>query len=208
MTACAAPAEDEAVPEAAETTEDAVGILQSAPLAHGEMRRIATPPGMPKPYEQPDSTGLFEERGKCGPTAVANTLLLYWVGVTPAQADQGGAHHWLIGTMGRQIASYLRNEHSELGCSLQHPADGAAFLRNQLSTGHPVMVWFNTENLNSHWVTAVGTRGTGDAEVVIVMSWGSYYSIPLKKLVAAWSNVYGIHNPAVVCADKTTLMQR
>lgn len=200
MTACGVPADDE---PSAELTEDAIEI-QSSPLANGDMKRIAQPAGMPKPYEQPDSTGLFEERGKCGSTAVANMLMLYWVDVSPQQADRGGVH-WLIGTMGRQIESYLRNEQTELGCTLQHPRDGAVFLRSQLSTGHPVMVWFNTEGLGSHWVTAVGTRGTGDAEVVIVMSWGSYYSIPMKKLVGAWRNVYGIHNPAVVCAEKTVL---
>lgn len=209
ITACAAPTEgDERTPEPeVEATEDAIEV-QSAPLADGEMKRIPQPAGMPKPHEQPDSTGLFDERGKCGPTAVANTLKLYWVDVTPAQADQGGAHHWLIGTMGRQIASYLQNDHPELGCSLQHPLFGASFLRKQLSTGHPVMVWFNTSGLGSHWVTAVGTQGTGDAEVVIVMSWGNYYSIPMKKLVGAWRNVYGIRNPAVVCTAKTVLLSR
>jgi hypothetical protein len=204
LTACAAPTDDEPSPEA---TEDALA-LQSAPLASGDMKRIPQPAGMPKPHEQPDSGGLFDERGKCGPTAVANALMLYWVNVTPRQADHDGAHHWLVGTMGRQIESYLQREHAELGCTLEHPVFGATFLRKQLSTGHPVMLWYNTEGLQSHWVTAVGIRGTGDAESVIVMSWGSYYSIPLKKLVGAWRNVYGIRNPAVVCSEKTTLIAR
>ncbi|MDB4940837.1 MAG: hypothetical protein JWP97_371 [Labilithrix sp.] len=201
--ACAAPV-DEAEPASAEAG-DALR-LQSAPLADRDMRLIATPAGMPKPYDQPDSTGMFDERGKCGPTAVANALLLYWDDVTPEEADAAGVH-WIVGTMGRQIESYFDRFHPELGCTLQHPADGAAFLRDQTDNGHPVMMWFNTEGLSSHWVTAVGHRGTGDREVVIVMSWGSYYAIPMKKLVAAWDSVYGIHNPAVACTDKTTLLR-
>lgn len=206
VAACAAPEDIEADEgSAGESTDDALK-LQSAPLADSDMKRVATPAGMPKPYDQPDSTGLFDERGKCGPTAVANTLRLYWIDVTPQQADAGGVH-WVIGTMGRQIESYLKRNFPELGCSLQHPKDGASFLRTQLDGGHPVMVWFNTEGLSSHWVTAVGHKGTGDAEVVIVMSWGRYYAISMKKLVAAWDNVYGIHNPAVACTDKTTLLR-
>jgi hypothetical protein len=200
LAACAA--EDEE--PTADATEDA---LQSAPLSSRDMVRIAQPAGMPKPYEQPDSTGLFDERGKCGPTAVANMMRLYWVDLTPQQADARGVH-WVIGTMGRQIESYLQREQPELGCTLEHPTNGAAFLRSKLKTGNPVLVWFNTENLGSHWVTAVGVRGTGAAESVVVMSWGRYYAIGMAKLTEAWRNVYGITNPAVVCESSTVLMSR
>lgn len=186
---------------------DSAMSLQSAPIANGDMRKIARPAGMPLVYQQPDSTGWFDEKGKCGPTAVANTLRLYWIDVTPEQADKDGAH-WIIGTMGRQIAGYMNNFHPELGCTLEHPDDGGPWLRKQLDTGHPVMVWFNTEGFTSHWVVAVGHRGTGDKEVAVVMSWGNYYEINFKKFVEAWRNVYGIHNPSVVCKDTTQLLKK
>jgi len=204
ITACAA--EEDGGDEAdMEATADQ---LQSSPLAESDMVRVRQPAGMPKPWDQPDSTGWFDERGKCGPTAVANTLKLYWIDVSPEEADRKGVH-WVIGTMGRQIADYLQKYHPELGCTLEHPKDGAAFLRRELAGGHPVMVWYNTTgSLSSHWVTAVGTRGSGDAEKVVVMSWGRYYEISMKKLVDAWRNVYGIRHPSVVCDEKTTLLSR
>lgn len=199
---CGAPEDDEE--EAADAAADE---LRSAPLSSGDMRRVAQPAGMPKPWDQPDSTGWFDERGKCGPTAVANTLRLYWIDVSPEEADRAGVH-WAIGTMGRQIVRYLDDHHPELGCSLEHPQDGAAFLRKELAGGHPVMVWFNTEGgLSSHWVTAVGVVGKGAEEDVIVMSWGRYYAIRMSKLVTAWRNVYGIRNPAVVCDERTQLLR-
>ncbi len=189
----------------AEATADE---LRGAPLVMSDMRRIAQPAGMPRPWDQPDSTGWFDERGKCGPTAVANTLRLYWIDVSPEEADRAGVH-WAIGTMGRQIVRYLDEHHPELGCSLEHPKDGAAFLRSEIAAGRPVMVWFNTEGgWSSHWVTAVGVVGHGADEDVIVMSWGRYYAIEMTKLVAAWRNVYGIRNPAVVCEERTQLLRR
>ncbi len=202
--ACAA----EEVDPADDPTDATEDELRGGSLASGDMRRIDTPAGMPTPWAQPDSTGWFDERGKCGPTALANTLRLYWIDLSPEQADRAGVH-WHIGTLGRQIEGYLSTRHPELRCALEHPTHGASFLRTELSAGHPVMVWFNTQNtLSSHWVTAVGVRGRGAEEDVIVMSWGRYYAIRMRKLVAAWSNVYGIHNPAVVCRDRTVLMQR
>jgi hypothetical protein len=201
--ATAACAAEEPLEETPAATQD--DLQFGEPLVDTDMKKIATPAGMPKPYEQPDSTGWFGARGKCGPTAVANALLLYWISVTPQEADADGVH-WLIGTMGSQIQSYMKREHPELGCSLVHPTDGASFLRSRVSTGHPVLVWFNIDGLDSHWVVAVGTRGTGAAEEVIVMSWGAYYAISMTKLVGAWRNVYGIHNPSVVCEDTTVLM--
>lgn len=191
-----------------ETSAESADELRSAPLATSDMRRVAQPAGMPKPWDQPDSTGVFDERGKCGPTAVANTLRLYWIDVSPQEADRAGVH-WVVGTMGRQIERYLDEHHPELGCSLEHPQDGAAFLRKKLAAGHPVMVWFNTSgSWSSHWVTAVGVVGKGADEDVIVMSWGRYYAIKMTKLVSAWRNVYGIRNPAVVCDERTQLLRR
>lgn len=204
-TACAASDVDDAPP--VDSTDDDFTLLQSAPLEESDMKPVATPKGMPKPYDQPDSTGWFGEHGYCGPTAVANTLLLYWEGdVTPQEAYDDGVH-FLIGTMGTQIVNYMSKYHPELGCSIQHPDNGAAFLRQQIDGGHPVMVWFNmAPGPDSHWVVAVGHQGTGAAEQVIVMSWGRYYAIPMSKLVAAWKEVYGLKSPSVVCADKTTLI--
>ena len=202
---CAAPSDDDDAPTIEETNED-YSLLQSAPLAETEMKPIATPKGMPKPYEQPDSTGWFKEQGKCGSTAVANALLLYRISVTPQQADAAGVH-WLVGTMGTQIENYLVERHPELGCSLEHPANGPGFLRAEIDSGHPVMVWFNMPDNDSHWVVAVGHTGSGAKEQVIVMSWGRYYAIPMIRLAAAWKSVYGIRNPAVVCADRTTLLR-
>ena len=199
-------ADEDAPPAPVDESSEDFSLLQSAPLAESDMKAIATPAGMPKPYEQPDSTGLFDERGKCGPTAVANTLLLYWISVTPQQADAAGVH-WLIGTMGTQIETYMQEFHPELGCSLEHPENGPGFLRAEIDSGHPVMVWFNMPDADSHWVVAVGHTGAGAAEQVIVMSWGRYYAIPMSKLAAAWKMVYGIRNPAVVCADRTTLLR-
>ncbi|MDF2691890.1 MAG: hypothetical protein K0S65_273 [Labilithrix sp.] len=202
-TACAAETEDDET--SVEATADE---LQSAPLADKDMRPIATPAGMPKPWNQPDSTGWFDEKGRCGPTALANLLRLYWIDLSPEKAYESGVR-WVIGTMGKQIIDYLDEHEPELGCTLEHPKDGAAFLRSEIAGGHPVLVWYNTQGqLSSHWVTAVGTRGKGVAEEVIVMSWGRYYSIPMTKLVAAWRNVYGIRNPSIVCDDRTVLMSR
>lgn len=199
---CAADSpEDDPVAEG----EDA---LRGASLAQGDMRAIPRPAGMPIPWSQPDSGGWFDERGKCGPTALANTLKLYWIDVSPEEADRAGVH-WHIGTLGQNIEAYLDRRHPELRCELEHPRDGAAFLRTELAAGHPVMVWYNTQNtLSSHWVTAVGVRGRGAEEDVVVMSWGRYYAIRMSKLVAAWRNVYGIRNPSVVCRDRTVLLSR
>jgi hypothetical protein len=200
--ACAASPEEQPAPSS--TDEDL--SLQSAPVLDSDMKRIAIPAGMPKPYDQPDSTGIFDERGKCGPTALANAMRLYWIDLTPQQADAEGVH-WLVGTLATQIEDWLEDHHPEMNCSIQHPKNGPAFLRTQLDGGHPVMMWFNTQDNTSHWVTAVGHRGTGAAEVLIVMSWGAYYTIPMAKMAVAWSNVYELHNPAVVCAEKTTLLR-
>ncbi|HSO36541.1 MAG TPA: hypothetical protein VLT33_28645 [Labilithrix sp.] len=181
--------------------------LQSSPLSDAEMKRIKAPAGMPVPWDQPDSTGTFDERGKCGPTAVANTLKLYGINVSPAQADRDGVH-WLIGTRGINIEAYLQEKHPRLGCTLEHPEDGPGFLRSHVDAGHPVMVWFNMTGgfLGSHWVTVVGRRGTGAAEVAIVMSWGGYYTIPMGHLDTAWENVYRIRRPSIVCRAQTKLI--
>lgn len=191
-----------------DTYDQTTDALQSSPLASNMMTRIATPAGMPTPWDQPDSGGWFDERGKCGPTAVANALKLYGIDVSPAQADADGVN-WLIGSRGINVESYMKRKHPRLGCTLEHPVDNGAFLRTELDAGHPVMLWFNTEGgFSSHWVTAVGHRGRGAAEVAIVMSWGRYYSIPMDKLLAAWRNVYGIRSPSVVCDAKTSLIAK
>lgn len=183
--------------------------LQSTPLATSDMTRIRTPAGMPEVWDQPDSTGWLEERGKCGPTAVANTLRLYGIEVSPKDADRDGVH-WVVGSRGIIVEKYLVDHHPRLGCSLEHPQDGAAFLREKVAGGHPVMVWYNTAGgfLQSHWVTVVGVRGEGANEAAIVMTWGGYYTIPMAKLVKAWRNVYWIRHPSVVCDAKTEKLAR
>ena len=201
VAACTAPTASED-----EDLEASAGALQSTPLADGEMKPYRQPAGMPKPWDQPDSTGFFEERGKCGPTAVANLLRLYGQEVSPAQADQQGVH-WVIGTRGITIRNWFEAKHPELGCTLEHPTDGPAFLREHLAKGEPVLVWFNTAgSLSSHWVVAVGIDGSGAEERVVVMSWGRYYSIAMSKLDAAWRNVYWIRRPSIVCGVKTPLV--
>lgn len=202
--ACGAATDDDMDEERAATTE----ALQSPGLANADMVPVKTPRGMPEVWDQPDSTGVFEERGKCGPTAVANLLKLYGKEVSPAQADKDGVN-WLVGTRGINVRDYLQRKHPSLGCTLEHPEDGAAFLRRELDAGHPVMVWFNTSGLlQSHWVTVVGHLGAGANEIAIVMSWGRYYKVAMPKLVEAWENVYWIRHPSIVCDAKTNYIVR
>lgn len=205
VTACASEEATEAEDDAASTEDE----LQSAPLSQRDMTKIKTPPGMPEPWDQPDSTGWLEERGKCGPTAVANTLRLYGIEVSPKDADRDGVH-WVVGSRGINIEKYMHEKHPRLGCTLEHPKDGPAFLRSELAAGHPVMVWYNTAGgvLQSHWVTVVGIRGTGENERAIVMSWGGYYTIPMDKLDRAWRNVYWIRRPSIVCDARTSKIAR
>jgi hypothetical protein len=200
LVACSAVEEDADLGEANDE-------LQSAPLPNGDWQRIRAPAGMPAPWAQPDTTGFFDQHGKCGPTAVANTLKLYGLDVSPAQADHDGVHS-LVGTSGIKIESYLQEKYPRLGCILEHPQDGLAFLRSHLDAGQPVMVWFNMAGgfLGSHWATVVGHRRSRGAEVAIVMSWGEYYTIPMSHLEAAWENVYGYRRPSVVCKAQTKLI--
>ncbi len=205
LSACVGPDDPQEEEQGATADE-----LQSPPLAQSDMKRIKAPAGMPVPWDQPDSTGLFDERGKCGATAVANVLKLYGdTDVSPAKADADGVRWW-VGARGINIEAYFRQKQPQLGCTLEHPEEGPGFLRAHLDAGHPVMVWFNMSSgfLGSHWVTVVGHRGTGAAEVAIVMSWGAYYTIPMSKLDAAWRNVYAIRRPSVVCSARTNLIAR
>lgn len=206
VTALALPAcvaEEGSEPVVEETSDE----LRSAALDAAFMKKYPQPAGMPKPWDQPDSTGWFDERGKCGPTAVANLLKLYKINVSPQEADTDGVN-WIVGTRGTQIRDYLEDYHPQLGCKIEHPTDGPAFLRSKLASGQPVLVWYNTSGfMQSHWVTAVGTVGSGANELVIVMSWGRYYSIPMAKLDEAWSNVYGLRRPSIVCNQSTGLMR-
>lgn len=186
---------------------DSVGAtddeLRSAPLNDQDMVAIPTPEGLPEPWDQPDSSGWFGARGKCGPTAMANMLRLHGVELSPDEADKAGVH-WLVGTLTWQINSYLKQNHPELQCRTSFPWNGAKALRGQLDEGRPVMVWFNTAGgWSSHWVTAVGHHGSGDAEKVIVMSWGRYYEIPMKKLDDSSKWVYGLRHPTVICEAQT-----
>lgn len=206
LSACAT----ESAPD--EETSDDVGAtddeLRSAPLNDKDMVAIDTPANMPTPWKQPDSEGWFGERGKCGPTALANDLRLYGIELSPDDADNAGVH-FLVGTLQWQIEDYLKKNHPELGCRISYPWDGAKALRGQLDGGHPVMVWFNTDGgFSSHWVTAVGHHGTGPDEKVTVMSWGRYYEIPMQKLDNASKWVYGLRHPTVICSKKTDKIVR
>lgn len=41
------------------------------------------PSGAPRPFEQPESDGWFGEKGRCGPTAIANLLMLSGIRSAP-----------------------------------------------------------------------------------------------------------------------------
>jgi hypothetical protein len=183
--------------------------IVSSPLAVSAMAPIATPSGMPEAWAQPDSTGVFNQRGKCGAAAVANALRLYGIEVSPEQADRDGVH-FVIGSLARNLHTYLDDHHPQLRCEVDHPLDGAGYLREKLDGGHPVMLWFNTEGgfQQSHWAVAVGHRGAGADEKVIVMSWGAYYEIGMDRLEHAWRFVLGLPHPAVVCEATTSLIVR
>ncbi len=168
-----------------------------------EMKPVPIPAGFPKAWSQPDSDGWFDERGKCGPTAVANALLLYGRdGVSPNLAYEEGVQ-WVVGSRPIDLERYLDREQADLRCSVVYPEDGPAFLRAAVASGRPVMTWFRTEGLTSHWVTVAGIRGANVSEKVVVMSWGRYYEIPMYRFAEAWKSVYGFHNPAVACAATT-----
>jgi len=201
-----------AAPEDEKVEATADELNRSPGLQDNDMTEIAKPAGFPNVWDQPDSTGTLGERGKCGPTAVANALRMYGIEVSPTKADEDGVN-WLIGTRGISIRDYMTEKHPQLGCTLENPADGKTFLRNEIRAGHPVMVWFNTaqtvwyQPFQSHWVTAVAIRGAGANEEVVVMSWGKYYVIKMTKLDDAWRSVYAIRHPAVVC-DATSRFMR
>lgn len=198
-TGCATEDEEEKVESTASTADQ----LQSSPLDREEMKPIDTPRGMPTPWPQPDSSGIFDTKGKCGPTAVANTLKLYGIDdVSPEEADRDGVHWW-IGTRPRDIEHYMDKKQARLDCSIENPKDGRTFLHEQIEDGHPVMVLFNTTGWKSHWIAAVGFQGSGASEETIVMSWGRYYAISTTKLVASWRNVYGMRSPSIVCEART-----
>lgn len=205
LVACAAE-EEQAAEEEEIPAEAQAGELRSAQLAEADMTKIPNPPGMMRPWDQPDSTGWFGERGKCGQTALANLVGLYGVQLSPQEAEARGVYS-VIGTRGTPIRNYLRDNHPGFGCSIQHPTDGPGYLRSHIRSGHPVLVWFNTAGFyTSHWVPAVGIVGSGADERVIVMSWGRYYSIPMNKLEEAWRNVYGMRRPSIVCTRPTRLV--
>lgn len=202
LLACASDTPEADDNAATSTDED----LRSAPLGDSDMVPIATPGGMPKPWDQPDSTGYFEEHGKCGPTALANELLLYGISKTPETLYDQGVQ-FVVGTLPWEIEGWIQKYDQQLGCSIQYPADGSAEIRQQVDSGHPVMVWFNTEGgWSSHWVTVVGHHGTGANEFAVVMSWGRYYKIAMSKLDDASKWVYGLRHPRVECTTSTKLV--
>lgn len=203
--ACAAPREDDALDdEQPIIVEGGDELSSSHGLRSAEMTRVATPAGLPKVWSQPDSDGWFDERGKCGPTAVANTLRLYGKEVSPDAAYEAGVR-WVVGSRPVDLASYLRRTQPQLQCRVTFPPDGPAFVRAAIRSGRPVMAWFRTEGLTSHWVTVAGLRGSGATEEVVVMSWGRYYRVPMARFAEAWQSVYGFHNPSVTCAARSTI---
>lgn len=203
---CAAETEEGEGDADTEVGEDTAAYMLKQ-IDTSEMVRIAAPAGLPKPWVQPDSTGWFDEKGRCGPTAVANALLLYGIRKEPEKIYNDGAH-WLVGSLATNLNTYLNKFHPQLGCTIEQPLDSAAFLRRELDANRPVMLLYNTEGWNSHWVTAVDHKGTGANEDVIVMSWGSYYKIKMTKLVRAWENVYGMRSPSVICTPSSQTLQR
>ena len=206
LTACATESDSDSDDENVGETNDE---LRSAPLGESDMVQIPTPANMPAVWKQPDSEGWRGARGKCGSTALANELRLYSIEKSPDELDDAGVH-FVVGTLQWEIERWLKKNHPELGCRTSYPWDGAKALRGQLDAGHPVMVWFNLGGgtLESHWVTAVGHHGSGDDEKVVVMSWGRYYEIPMKKLDDASKWVYGMRHPTVICSEATDKIVR
>lgn len=200
---CSAEASDPPPDESVDGTD---AMTNARVLKESEMIRVAVPAGYPQPWDQPDSDGIFDEKGKCGPTAVANALKLYGRGnVSPEQAYEGGVQ-WVVGSLPVQLSGYLNRTQPDLHCAVTFPPDGPAFLRAAVATGRPVMVWYRTEGMTSHWVTVAGIHGSGVSEGVVVMSWGRYYRINMQRFEQAWSNVYGFVRPSVVCGARTNVV--
>lgn len=203
---CAVAEEDEG------TSGDAIGTSEDATTAaakglkSSEMKAIATPRGLPRAWPQPDSDGWFDERGKCGPTAVANLLRLYGKdGISPDAAYDAGVRWW-VGSRPVDLGGYLDRKHAGLGCRITFAPDGPALLRAATATERPVLAWFRTEGLSSHWVAVADVRGAGPTEEVVLLSWGRYYAVPMTRFAEAWDSVYGFRNPAIVCAARSRVL--
>ncbi len=201
---CAVADEDEASVGASDhaMTSAAKGLQAS------EMRVIAPPRGLPRAWPQPDSDGWFDERGKCGPTAVANLLRLYGKdGVSPDAAYDAGVRWW-VGSRPPDLGGYLDRKHRDLGCRITFAPDGPALLRAAVATDRPVLAWFRTEGLSSHWVAVAGVRGPASSptEEVVLLSWGRYYAVPMTRFAEAWDSVYGFRNPAIVCSARSPVL--
>ena len=91
--------------------------LRSAPLDDSDMVLIPQPPGMPRGWDQPNSTGVFQEHGKCGPTALANELLLYGISETPDELFDEGVQ-FAVGTLPFEIEDWLAANDPQLGCKI------------------------------------------------------------------------------------------
>lgn len=204
----AAPEDDETADEEPVSTSEDPLTAAARGLLQREMKRMPDPAGMPRAWSQPDSDGWFDERGKCGPTATANTLRLYGKdGISPEACYEAGVS-WVVGSRPVDIAGYLRRTQPQLGCRVVYPEDGPALLRAAAKTARPVMVWFRTEGLTSHWVNVVGVRGAGATEQAVLMSWGRYYTVPMRRLDEAWQSVYGFRHPAVLCSARSAYLGR
>lgn len=183
------------------------------PIAQGEaaytgripdMTEVDRPTGARDSWDQPDSQGWFDQYGYCGATAASNLLRVYGQEVSPQEAIDAGAWSW-VGTRPATLAAYLRGHHADLECALRTATSDAAalaLLREDAASGTPVVVLFMTGKLNAHWVTVIGVEGTGDDTKVLVMSWGSYYSIAWSDLGDAWRAAYSGPYPHIRCRPR------
>ena len=177
---------------------------QAFSLANADYKRIPTPKGMPKVWSQPDSRGVLDAQGMCGPTSVSNMLLFYGRNISPEGVYNGGGIS-LVGTTGRRMENYLDEKFPQLDCDFGHANIFAPlkFLRDQLKLGRPVNVMVGMSGAQAHWVTVVGITGTDEAPKVRVMTWGSYREIEWKKFRQNWDLNYGGVYPYVSCAPRT-----
>jgi len=198
-TGCAVEPDDEESDEEVQSSTE-----QAFSLVSADYKRIPTPAGMPKPWSQPDSRGVLDAQGMCGPTSVSNLLSFYGTKISPEGVYNGGGIS-PIGTTGGRMEGYLDEKFPQLACDFGNANvfGPLTFLRNQLKIGRPVNVMVGMSGGGAHWVTVVGVTGTDEAPKVRVISWGSYREIEWRKFRDSWDLNYGGVFPYVSCAPRS-----
>lgn len=187
---------------AGSTPEEDVGTAEGASsLRDANFVARPAPAGLPKPWQQPESRGVAGAQGMCGPTAIANQLLLHGFHYSPeAVYDTGGISP--VGTTPAAMAGYFAEVFPDLDCDAENPNDGIDYLRTQLGVRRPVNVLLEMKGLEAHWVVVVG-MSSGMSPTITVMSWGKYYDLAWSVFEDAWSRGWGGHHPAITCAAVT-----